>query len=65
MRNSDDKAILIRSNEILIEMLDTMLTENYIPPEMLVSYQENLLKCKRAVNVIKMKEEYNVKNLYT
>lgn len=56
MRNSDDKAILIRSNELLIDMLDTMLTESYIPPEVLVSYQENLLKCKRAINVIKMKD---------
>jgi len=56
-RNSDEVSILIRSNELLSEMLDEMLTESYIAPETLVNYQENLMKCKRAVSVIKEKQE--------
>ena len=54
-RDNDDASILIRSNELLSEMLDEMLTESYIAPETLVNYQENLMKCKRAVKVIKEK----------
>ena len=54
-RNSDDMSILIRSNELLADMLEEMLTESYITPETLVNYNENLYKCKRAVRVIKSK----------
>lgn len=55
-RNSGDVSILIRSNELLSEMLDEMLTESYIAPETLINYHENLMKCKRAVGAIKEKQ---------
>lgn len=55
-RNSDDISILIRSSELLSEMLDEMLTESYIAPETLINYNENLMKCKRAVSAIKEKQ---------
>lgn len=55
-RKNDDMSILIRSNELLSEMLDEMLTESYITPETLINYHENLLKCKRAVAAIKEKQ---------
>lgn len=55
-RNSDDISTLIRSNEVLADMLDNMLCECYISPEMMMNYQENLLKCKRSTQVIKEKQ---------
>ncbi|ALM62199.1 hypothetical protein AXI64_gp207 [Vibrio phage qdvp001] len=55
-RNSDDVSILIRSSELLSEMLDEMITESYIAPETLINYHENLMKCKRAVKVIKERQ---------
>lgn len=56
-RNSDDVSILIRSSDLLSEMLDEMLTESYIAPETLINYHENLMKCKRAIKVIRERQE--------
>lgn len=55
-RKSDDISTLIRCSDLLSQMLDEMLTESYIAPETLINYHENLMKCKRAVRVIKEKQ---------
>ena len=55
-RKSDDISTLIRCSDLLSQMLDEMLPESYITPETLINYHENLMKCKRAVNIIKERQ---------
>lgn len=57
MRESSTTQTLLRICELQSEMLDTLLTESYITPEMLLSYKENFNKCQRAYKHIKNKEE--------
>lgn len=54
---SDNESILLRVSDILINNMDTLLTEHYIPPEMILSFHENLHSCKRAVDKIKLDQE--------
>lgn len=48
MRESGDRATLLRSNSLLIEMLDNMISGDGITPETLLNYKENLERCKKA-----------------
>lgn len=51
---SDNESILLRVGDILINNMDTLFSEYYIPPEMILSFHENLHSCKRAVDKIKL-----------
>lgn len=54
MRPNSNAGILLRSNEILLDMVDTLLHESYITPEMMMSFEENYHRCKKAHNKIKV-----------
>lgn len=54
---SDTESILLRVCAILIDNQSTMLSESYIPPEMIMSFHENLRSCRRAVDKIKLDKE--------
>jgi hypothetical protein len=54
---SDTESILLRVCAILLDNQSTMLSESYVPPEMILSFHENLHSCKRAVDKIKLDRE--------
>jgi hypothetical protein len=54
MRPNSNIDILLRSNEILLDMIDTLLHESYITPERMLSFEENYHRCKKAHDAIKV-----------
>lgn len=54
MRPNSNTDILLRSNEILLDIVDTLLHESYITPEMMMSFEENYHRCKKANDAIKV-----------